>query len=58
MHSAVGKSIAYVGRTLFGAIMFILLIGIIKFHGDIGGYISFLNTKDRSTMQSISQTFR
>ena len=57
MHSSLGKTIAYVGRTIFGAIIFILLVGVIKFHGDIGGYISFLNARDRTSMGSLSQTF-
>lgn len=47
MHTAIGRTIKYVLRVLLVFILWLLLIGLIKYRGDVGAYINFLNTRDR-----------
>lgn len=57
MHSAFAKTISYTGWTLFGLIVCVLSIGVIRFHGDVWSYITHLNTSDWTSMSAIAKTF-
>lgn len=48
MQSVLGKIIRYVWWILLILILSLLLVGLIKYRGDVGAYINFLNARDRN----------
>lgn len=48
MHTTIGRVVKYVLRVLLVFILWLLLIGLIKYRGDVGAYFRFLNTRDRN----------
>lgn len=48
MHTIVGRIIKYIIWVLFIFILGMLLIGLAKFRGNVGNYISYLNARDRN----------
>ena len=47
MHTAFGKTMKYVLRVILIFILSLLLVGLIKYRGDVNAYVTFLNTRDR-----------
>lgn len=48
MHPAFGKVMKYVLRVILVFILSLLLVGLIKYRGDVWAYFRFLNTRDRN----------
>ena len=46
MHPAFGRVVKYVLRVILIFILSLLLVGLIKYRGDVGSYFRFLNTRD------------
>lgn len=48
MHTLAGRIAKYILRVLLVLILGLLLTGLIKYRGDVGAYVTFLNTRDRN----------
>lgn len=48
MHPVFGRVVKYVLRVILIFILSLLLVGLIKYRGDVGAYFRFLNTRDRN----------
>lgn len=46
MHPIFGRVVKYVLRIILIFILSLLLVGLIKYRGDVGSYFRFLNTRD------------
>lgn len=58
MQTVLGRIIKYILRVLLILILSLLLVGLVKYRGDVRAYIDFLNTRDRNEARgqlSISQ---
>lgn len=47
MRPVFGRVIKYVLRVILVFILSLLLVGLIKYRGDVGAYVNSLNTRDR-----------